>query len=201
MHRKKLIELLKSYHPIDEREIAFKKEMLSFIEMEENCFERTLSKGHMTASAWLLNHDGSRALLLHHAKLDRWFQLGGHADGDSDLLQVALKEAMEESGLEDIHPLSTEIFDIDIHLIPENSKEAAHYHYDVRFLLQATGNNEIKSNHESKALRWIDINPENLPTKSPSVLRMFHKWIKRLDNNFFKSDAFITLKPDEVSSN
>ncbi len=177
MHRKKLLDLLKSYQPIDRREIVFKNEMLSFIETEKNCFERTLSKGHMTASAWLLNQDGSMVLLLHHAKLDRWFQLGGHADGDSDLLQVALKEAMEESGLDYIHPISHEIFDIDIHLIPENPKECAHYHYDVRFLLQATGNEEIKSNRESKSLRWIDKNLENLPTDNPSVIRMFEKWL------------------------
>ncbi len=176
MHRAKLLKLLREYYPVDEAEIAFKEEMRAFVEKHPNCFERSLSEGHITASAWLLNSSQTKALLLHHAKLDRWLQLGGHSDGDPDPLQVAIKEAREESGLLNIEPVSHAIFDIDIHLIPENSKEKAHYHYDVRFLLQTVGSNEITPNHESKSLRWIDTNLENLPTDSPSVVRMFRKW-------------------------
>lgn len=176
MQRTPLITLLQNYHPEYPEEIQAKKEMLAFIQKEPHCFERSLEIGHMTASCWLVNQDQTKALLMHHAKLDFWMQLGGHADGDPDLLRVALKEAEEESGLTEISPLSEEIFDIDIHLIPENPKEKAHYHYDVRFLLQARGSQEVIPNRESKGLLWIEKGAQELPTKEHTVLRMFEKW-------------------------
>ena len=74
-------------------------------------------------------------------------------------------------------PFSHAIFDIDIHLIPENTKEKAHYHYDVHFLLKTIGSDDLIPNHESKSLRWVDMRLENLPTNSPSVVRMFRKWV------------------------
>lgn len=178
MKRSQLITLLQKYNPSDE-EIAFKDRMLIFIEQNIDCFERTLESGHITASCWLLNKDSSQALLLHHAKLDRWFQLGGHCDGDSDVLAVAIKEAQEESGITHIVPAGTDIFDIDIHLIPENKRDKAHYHYDVRFLLQVVGDETIVQNSESKELRWIGKNADELPTDNPSVVRMFNKWVAR----------------------
>ncbi len=179
MKRSALTTLLHNYHPTAPEEIIFKESMLQFMAAHEDCFERTLEIGHFTASCWLLNKDGDKALLLHHAKLDRWFQLGGHCDGDSDVLAVAIKEAQEESGIMGISPVSEEIFDIDIHPIPENKRDKAHDHYDVRFLLQVTSDEDIVSNRESKELRWIGKNRSELPTDNPSVVRMFQKWENR----------------------
>jgi 8-oxo-dGTP pyrophosphatase MutT (NUDIX family) len=170
--------MLRKYSPKAPEEIEFKKDILRFIEKYEDCFERSLEIGHITASAWILNKDKSKALLMHHAKLDKWFQLGGHCDGNPDVLAVALKEAQEESGIQKILPISREIFDIDIHLIPANSREKEHYHYDIRFLLQVTSDEEIIQNRESKELRWINKNSKELPTDNPSVVRMFNKWIE-----------------------
>lgn len=175
MKRQQLLHLLEQYQATED-EIGFKRDIISFIAHHPDCFERTLSCGHITASCWLVNSAQSHALLTHHAKLDRWFQLGGHCDGMSDPLAVALKEAQEESGIMAIVPLMTDIFDIDIHLIPENSKERAHYHYDIRFLLRVVGNESITVSNESKALRWIG-KEETLPTDNPSVVRMFRKWV------------------------
>lgn len=155
----------------------FKTQMIKFINDNEACFERSLEIGHVTASAWLLNKDGSKALLMHHAKLNEWFQPGGHCDGNHDVLEVALKEAREESGVAQIHPVFEDIFDIDIHLIPENKSQKAHYHYDVRFLLQITSDEEVFGNSESKELRWITRNKNELLTDNPSVARMFNKWV------------------------
>ncbi len=176
MKRKPLTVLLQAYVSSFPEEQEYKSRMLEFIEAHEDCFERALQPGHMTASGWLLNHHGSKALLMHHAKLGRWLQLGGHADGNPNLLEVALKEAREESGIEDIRALSPAIFDIDIHLIPENPKEKAHYHYDVRFLLQVETSKAIQKNHESKELRWVGKEQNLLPTSEPSIVRMFTKW-------------------------
>ena len=172
-----LIKLLNNYHPIFEDEIVFKQRTIEFVNQHSDCFERSLEIGHITASAWLLNKNGTHALLLHHAKLNNWFQLGGHCDGNPDVLAVAIKEAQEESGIENIVPVSTEIFDIDIHTIPANTREKAHDHYDIRFLLQVTSDETVIQNRESKELRWIGKNAETLPTQNRSVVRMLDKWI------------------------
>jgi len=177
MQRQLLIQLLTDYQPNHKPEILFKEQTLNFINKYKNCFERTLTIGHITASAWILNQDHSQALLLHHKKLDNWFQLGGHCDGDHDVLRVAIKEAQEESGIIDISPVHTNIFDIDIHKIPANKTEPEHDHYDIRFLLHVTSNANFVQNHESKELRWITKHLDSLPTHNPSVLRMFHKWL------------------------
>lgn len=170
--------LLQHYYPKDGNEQKFKQQMIEFINKYTNtCFERSLEVGHFTGSSWLLNKNKNKALLMHHTKLDKWFQLGGHCDGDPDVLGVSIKESQEESGIVNIEPISNEIFDIDIHLIPENKYNKAHYHYDVRFLLYVTSDEEIVQNRESKELRWIDKDPKNLPTNTPSIIRMFNKWI------------------------
>ena len=87
----------------------------------------------------------------------------------------SLREAMEESGINDIYALSDQIFDIDIHEIPARGKEAAHFHYDCRFLLQATHDDYVIS-EESYDLRWIGAHEITTLTDEASVLRMVRKW-------------------------
>ena len=174
--------MLKNYKSDFQEESVFKERMIVFINKYDNCFERSLDIGHITASAWILSKDRTKALLMHHTKLNKWFQLGGHCDGNSNVLEVAIKEAQEESGIINIEPISQSIFDIDIHPIPENKKEKAHYHYDVRFLLQVTSDEKTNQNRESKELRWISQNKADLPTDNPSILRMFNKWISLATN-------------------
>jgi len=175
MHREQLRWLLLKYQPTQEEQ-AYKERMLDFLEESQDCFERFLPTRHFTASAWMLNNDKSQALLMHHAKLNIWVQPGGHADGDSDLCAVAVKEAIEESGIYGIVPVSYDIFDIDIHKIPANSKEVAHDHYDVRFLVKVISDEKFVQNRESKELRWISKDRKQLPTQERSVIRMFEKW-------------------------
>lgn len=178
MHRDHLRNLLGQYSPQDPNEIFYKTQMLDFLERHHDCFDRSCSPGHFTGSCWLLNQDGSQVLLMHHKKLNIWVQPGGHCDGDTDVLRVAIKEAQEESGMEHITPLSETIFDIDIHQIPERPGEPAHNHYDVRFLLQLTSDEQPIQNNESNALQWFDKNESTLPKDCEETLkRMFRKWI------------------------
>ena len=172
-----IAELLNAYDPSLEQERLFKRAMLDFAHQHADCFERSNLAGHFTASAWLLDQSGNKALLMHHRKLDRWFQLGGHADANHLLLDVAIKETQEESGISVIRSISREIFDLDIHEIPANTQDPRHFHFDVRFLLQVASNQEVKLNSESKELRWIGKEIHELPTNSPSVVRMFTKWL------------------------
>ncbi len=181
MHRTQLRTLLHAYNPADAQEQEYKTRMLAFIGQYPDCFERSLAVGHVTASAWLLNKDLSHVLLMHHAKLNKWVQMGGHCDGNADVMAVALKEAQEESGIDAIAVLENSIFDIDVHLIPAHKHEQEHYHYDVRFLMAVTSNENEQQNSESTALRWFGTT-EQLPTAEQSVMRMHKKWIAY--NNF-----------------
>jgi len=177
VHRSHLRSLLQIYHPQDPFEIMYKVRMLKFLGVHPDCFERSCAPGHFTASAWLLDHEGARALLMHHRKLDIWVQPGGHCDGEGDLLVVAIKEAEEESGLVDIAPLEAGIFDIDIHEIPARPGEPAHLHYDVRFLLQVRSDQALIQNIESKELRWFGKDRGALPNQNAGILRLFDKWV------------------------
>ncbi|RME38704.1 MAG: NUDIX domain-containing protein [Planctomycetota bacterium] len=175
MHRRKLIRLLESHRPFDAHESRCLERILRFVRATPACFERSCREGHVTGSAWLIHPDGERVLLTHHRKLGGWLQPGGHADGDPDVLAVALREAREESGLSDIRPLSESIFDVDVHAIAARAGEPAHLHYDVRFLLQA-GDDRIRIGEESLDLRWFT--PEELDRLEvdDSVRRMRRKW-------------------------
>ncbi len=157
MRRKILLRLLDRYprtHPDDADLLAKTRR---FVEQNPDCFERTLAIGHLTGSAWIVSPDRNQVLLTHHRKLNQWLQPGGHADGYADLFAVALREAREETGLNRLHPLSTEIFDIDIHKIPATAKEAAHYHYDIRFIFEATPENPLVISRESRDLAWVPL--------------------------------------------
>lgn len=146
-----------------------------FVAEYPNCFERSLLIGHVTASAWIWDLERRHVLLTHHGKLDKWLQLGGHADGDPDVLRVALREAQEESGLEGIRPVSEEIFDVDVHPIPARGSEPEHFHYDVRFLLEADRSEVLQITSESKALAWVEVERIRELTSEDSILRMLAK--------------------------
>lgn len=169
---------LSNYHSKYKEEIASKAKMLEFLNSYENPFNRQLAVGHFTASAFLLNSDKTKFLLMHHAKLGKWLQPGGHCDGNSNVLAVAIKEAQEESGIPDIQLVSTQIYDIDVHFIPANEREPGHYHYDVRFLLKTINNDSFTINSEAKELKWLEFVTE-IPVEialDNSVMRMIKKF-------------------------
>ena len=178
--RQKLISEIKTYQSDFLEEEAYKLRFLDLLE-HENCFNRSLLTGHITASAWILNHESTAVILLHHAKLNKWLQTGGHADGDEDVRKVALKEAEEETGIKGFEFLLSKIFDLDIHTIPERKGVAEHEHFDIRFLLKAPANTKPIANHESNQIEWIPF--EKLPSmiiQEGSLLRMYAKTKKFL---------------------
>ncbi len=179
MHRNALLSLILDYRNAHPEEALTIGRFTSFIKQNKDCFKRELETGHLTGSAWLVNLDQTKVLLTHHRKLNRWLQLGGHADGESDILSVAMREAYEESGLNQIIPVKKEIFDLDIHRIPERGKECAHDHYDIRFALQAVGSEDFQVSEESHDLSWIDIVSFHQMTSETSMLRMQNKWLTK----------------------
>lgn len=140
-------------------------------------YERRRLAGHFTGSAWVVSADGQRVLLTHHRKLGRWLQLGGHADGDPDLARVALREAEEESGLTDL-VVEPAIFDLDRHAIPARGEEPEHWHYDVRFVVRATGSEAFAVGEESLDLAWVPVEAIAAdPSSDESLRRMAAKWL------------------------
>ena len=174
MHRNAILKLLKDYSKQFPKELETTSNFIRFVESEPNCLQRDLKKGHVTASSWVLSSDSSEVLLTHHRKLRIWVQLGGHVDGQPEILQAALREAKEESGISNIHPVTTGLFDLDIHSIPENPKEAAHLHYDTRFLLKAE-TSIFQISHESLDLAWVPLDHLEKFSQEPSILRMRDK--------------------------
>lgn len=152
----------------------------SFLHTHADALERSNLTGHFTGSAWLVSADGMRVLLMHHRKLDRWLQPGGHADGDANLERVALREAEEETGLTDLS-VDGGIFDLDRHRIPARADEPEHWHYDVRYVVRAGADESFVVNAESHALAWRSVgqvaNDESLDM---SLRRMARKWLSRM---------------------
>ncbi|ALP52202.1 NUDIX hydrolase [Candidatus Tenderia electrophaga] len=175
MHRNFLQDKLNRHCPFDAAEADMLQQIIEFVARHEGCFERSLSIGHVTGSAWIVDHERTHVLLTHHRKLDRWLQLGGHSDGDGHTLNVALREGREESGLAQLQPLRDAIFDVDVHLIPARKDEAAHYHYDVRFLLEADRRAPLTLSGESKDLAWVSLDDAQRLAPEPSIQRMVAK--------------------------
>lgn len=174
MHRQPILAALAVYrnrYP-DEADVVDRFE--AFVRDEPRCFHNDCWSGHITGSAWLLDGAGVRALLTHHRKLDKWLQLGGHSDGDPDTLAVALREAHEESGLA-VGALDRAILDLDIHQIPARGTQPAHFHFDVRYLLQVSGAETFAVSNESHELAWVGEGELESFSREWSVLRMAHK--------------------------
>ena len=176
MNREALIKQFHQYKAFDAEEEVFRSRILKLLEQKPDCFHRKLLHGHITGSAWIVSPAGEQVLLLHHRKLDKWLQPGGHADGDENVRQVAEKEAREESGLDNIQLHYSSIFDIDIHTIPERKGVPEHLHYDIRFLFVADPAEPLQQNKESKGLAWVPL--AEVPAKTAqnrSILRMLQK--------------------------
>lgn len=180
MHRRTLLDLIDRYaggHP-DESSVV--ERFREFVAGHPDCFERSLAIGHVTGSAWILDRPGERVLLTHHRKLDRWLQPGGHADGNPDVLAVALREGWEETGLESLAPVDGAVFDLDIHRIPARGREPEHLHYDVRFLLRDSGTGDFVVSEESHDLAWVPLVALESRTTEESMIRMRDKCLSRL---------------------
>lgn len=181
MHRRPFLQLLEAYREDHPGETDTIDRFENFVRAHDDCFERTCVPGHLTGAAFLVNESGDHLLLTHHRKLDTWLQLGGHADGDTDMLQVALKEAEEESGLEaaSLETIGSAIFDLDIHPIPARGDDPKHLHYDVRFLIRHRGSGDYIVSDESHDLAWAPLDTLDTYTSEHSIVRMARKWARR----------------------
>lgn len=177
MRRQNVLSLLERHAAriVDPGEAAMTAATLAFVREHPDCLERTCGPGHLTGSAWIVSPDRRRTLLTHHRKLGKWLQLGGHADGEADLLEVAAREAREESGLRGLRVVEAGIFDLDRHWIPPRKADPGHHHYDLRFLLEADPDEPLVISAESKDLAWVEISAVAALNPEESMARMVRK--------------------------
>ncbi|WP_141734467.1 NUDIX hydrolase [Oligoflexus tunisiensis] len=199
MHRHKLLELLDAYEQTWARgvlawstfdageELGNLNRLRDFVRREPHCLERSCVEGHITASALVTDPHCEKVLLTLHAKLNKWLQLGGHVDSDSDIPYSALREAQEESGRSEVRLFSYETlwgmpameeplpFDIDIHLIPARKQDPQHFHFDVRFLCSLDPGLPLVISEESHDLRWLSLDDAQSLTDERSMQRQFFK--------------------------
>ena len=177
--RSNLLTQLVQYQSDYAVELSFRDRFVDLINQHNNCFERSLLIGHITGSAWIVDQEMSHAFLTHHAKLNRWLQPGGHADGDENVARVALKEALEETGMEGLRLYSEQFFDLDIHPIPERKGVPEHEHFDIRYLIMADRTQRFEVSEESHDLAWIPMEKVGEYTgHNNSILRMVEKTLE-----------------------
>ena len=177
MHRQELLNLLNQHRTTFMEEAAYLSRAQRIVEEHTDCFYRELWPAHVTGSTWVVSPDRERVLMLHHVKLDQWFQPGGHADGDNDILRVALRETAEETGIapEQIQLLGSAVFDVDIHAIPPMGHDPWHEHIDVRFLVEIDDNLPIPGNVESHEVIWVRLADAPRYNNNRSTWRMVEK--------------------------
>lgn len=172
-----MIRALQRYRDQWQGESALVAQFDAFLHTQADVFSRSNRSGHFTGSSWLVSADGTRVLLMHHRKLDRWLQPGGHADGDPELARVALREAQEETGVAGLH-VEGGIFDIDRHRIPARGDEPEHWHYDVRYVVRAGADERFTVNQEARALAWRPVTEVAADDRlDASLRRMANKWL------------------------
>lgn len=160
-------------------EAGLAEQFAQLLDDATNPFLRERVEGHFTGSAWVVSADGTRTLLTHHRKLQRWLQLGGHADGDRDLAQVALREAQEESGLTGLCLADAAIFDWTGTGFPRAARWPG-TGITTRYVVMAGADEAFEVSEESLALAWRPV-AELLadPQLDPSMRRMAEKWVAR----------------------
>ncbi len=184
-----LYDELKNYIPFNSQEEADKELFLEFLRENENAYCRENLFGHVTASAWIVNRDRTRVLFCYHKLYDSWSWTGGHADGETDMLKVAMKEAREETGAFCV-PVTGEIYSVEILPVKGHMKKGkyvpSHTHFNVTYLLEADENDRLSvCEEENSAVSWLDI--EKIPEKSTEkwmIERIYDKLTKKLHSDF-----------------
>lgn len=155
-----LFEQLRNYRPYNEQEAADLKVIKMLLASQSDIFTRENLVAHMSASSWLLNRAHDKVLMIYHNIYDSWAWTGGHADGERDLLAVAVREAQEETGVTDIHPVSSDIFSVEVLTVDGHEKRGAyvpsHLHLNVTYLLEADEEEVLRIKpDENSGVRWF----------------------------------------------
>lgn len=185
MSRQQFVDCIEKYKPINEQEERDQLLILEWIQNNEDAFLRENQIAHMTASAWVVNQDRSKVLMVYHNIYNSWSWLGGHADGETDLLSVAIREVKEEAGITKVKPVSEEIFSLEALTVAGHIKKGkyvpSHLHLNVTYLLEADSEEGVSvKEDENSGVAWFT--PEEALAKSTEpwfVEWIYHKLIDK----------------------
>lgn len=172
--REILLRQLSDYRNTFPEEAETIERFAAFLHAREDAFLRSCGHGHVTGSAFIIDPSRSASLLVHHRKLDKWLQPGGHCDPGETAFQAALREAFEETGVTGTPASPGRLFDIDVHRIPARPDAPEHLHYDARYLLVAEPGATTLS-HESHAVEWVGLEEASIRNPERSIARMIAK--------------------------
>lgn len=187
MNRAELVDAIRKYHPWNEQEEQDKINILSFLEKNENAFLRENETAHMTASAWVVNRERTKVLMVYHRIYDSWSWTGGHADGETDLLSVAMREVSEETGVKTVKPVSDGIFSLEVLTVDGHEKRgkyvSSHLHMNVTYLLEADDEEALKiCEAENKGVAWFTLSDALKASTEPwFVERIYTKLNRKLE--------------------
>ncbi len=161
MNKEGIVREIKEYFPVNEQEMKDKELILRWIQENEDAFLRTNAIGHVTVSAWVVNKEHDKVLMVYHNIYDSWSWLGGHADGETDLLSVALREVKEEAGVMNIKPISSDILSLEVLTVDGHEKKgeyvSSHLHFNVTCLLEGDSDEAVVVKpDENSAVSWFD---------------------------------------------
>ena len=176
---------IEDYKPYNEQEENDKKVMLKYIDTFDDVLTRNNEFGHFTASSWVLNKDRTKVLMIYHNIYKSWAWTGGHADGDSDLLHVAIKEAEEETGLNNLKLLSDGIYGLQILTVDSHIKRgkfvSSHLHLDCCFLLEANEKEKLRiKKDENSGVKWVEIDKATKLTNEEKMKPIYSKLNSKL---------------------
>ena len=188
--RQELIDQIEDYKPFNEQEEMDKLLILNWIKNNDNAFSRENTVAHMTASAWVVNKDRTKVLMVYHNIYNSWSWLGGHADGETDLLSVALREVKEEAGITNVKPVSQEIFSLESLTVDGHVKKgkyvSSHLHLNVTYLLEADSEEAVSIKaDENSGVAWFS--PEEALVKSTEpwfVTNVYSKLIEKMKQQY-----------------
>ena len=171
----KLKENLEKFVPYNEQEEVERRIMLNYINDFDDVLTRQNEYGHFTSSAFVLNKERTKVLMIYHKIYNSWAWVGGHSDGDSDLLYVAMKESKEETGIKNVEPISKDIYSLEIINVNGHEKRGkyvgSHVHLNVTYLLEADESEKIHiKEDENSGVKWVCID-EILNTTSEVWVR------------------------------
>ena len=183
----KIKEQIEAYIPYNEQEERDKELMLKYINTFNDVLTRENKMCHFTASNWIINKDRTKVLMIYHNIYKSWAWTGGHADGDSDLLHVALKEAEEETGLNNLKLLIDGIFGLQILTVDSHIKRgkyvSSHLHLDCCFLFEANEEDELKiKEDENSGVKWINIDEATKITNEEKMRPIYEKLNSKIKN-------------------
>ncbi|MCI6956992.1 MAG: NUDIX hydrolase [Candidatus Faecousia sp.] len=181
-----LIDQIAAYTPFNDQEAADKPKLLRLLQTEENIFTRDNTTAHMTASGWVVSPDRASVLMIYHNIYNSWSWMGGHADGETNLLQVAQREIQEESGVKGLKLLTPDIFSLEILTVDGHIKRgqyvSSHLHLNVTYLFEADPEELLRVKpDENSGVAWIPI-PElpNKVTEAWFLERIYSKLCRKL---------------------